>query len=301
MMRVVVEVPATTANLGPGFDCLGMALDLWNRFEVSVEGDTLEIHCEGEGADDIPRNDRNLMFRALRLGLMGEPRMPGLRLKSICSVPVSSGLGSSATAIVGGLVAANALRSRPLTTDEVLNLAAILEGHPDNVASAILGGLVATAVAETGYVEAIALPVPPELCVIIAVPRLKVSTAESRATLPSSVAFGSAVYSLSRAALWVAAIAKGQLEALRTATRDALHQDSRSAHIPGLRAVLDNAVSAGAFGAALSGSGPSVAAFCQKHQSSHVAEAMISGFESAGVEARVLVTKPAGVGARVLN
>jgi len=216
------------------------------------------------------------------------------------NIPVYSGLGSSATAIVGGLLAASALRKKPLEKEELLDLAATIEGHPDNVAPAIFGGFVASAVADSGRVEAVTLPVPPEVRIVVAVPRLKLETRESRGLLPVSVSMESATYNLSRTALWVAAVARGELEMLRTATRDALHQDSRSKLVPGFRSVLQAAMEAGALGAALSGSGPSVVAFARESSTDTVRDAMRAGFSRAGVDTRVLVTRPAPTGARLI-
>ncbi len=311
--RVVVHVPATTANLGPGFDCLGMALDLWNRFEVTVEerpsdgipagSDPLrlvEVALEGEGADVLPRDGSNLVYRAFQEGFAGEaPPRGDVRLRIVNRVPLSSGLGSSATAIVGGLLAANALRAAELSRSHLVRLAARIEGHPDNVAPALMGGLVVSVMHGDGLVTSVSVGVPEELWVCVAVPDFYLDTRSSRMRLPDRVAREDAVFNLSRAVLWVAAVARGDLEALKVATEDALHQPYRSQLIPGLKDVFDAALDAGALGVALSGAGPSVAAFCRRSGAGPVSEAMSRAFRKVGVTARTLITRPTVQGAHV--
>lgn len=314
MMRVIVQVPATTANLGPGFDALGMALDLWNHFEFEVSGtaDTpalvrsandeahdVQVECLGEGADDLPSNATNLVYKALVRGL--KPAAPPTRvaLRVHNKVPLSSGLGSSATAIVGGLAAASALQGDALSTEEIINLASEMEGHPDNVAPAILGGLVASVTDATGRIESIGVLPPDELKVCVAVPDFYLNTRQTRGRLPERVSREDAVFSLSRSALWVAAIAAGRLDALGIATEDVLHQPYRAELIPGLEDVFASARSAGALGVALSGSGPSVAAFCREETISAVGEAMRRTFRKVGVTARIFHTRPSKQGVQV--
>lgn len=308
--RVTVTVPATTANLGPGFDALGMALELWNRFELTVDfaekaesGEGLrlvEVVIEGEGAGALPLNADNLVYKALLAGFAGEKPPSGeVRLRVVNRVPLSSGLGSSATAIVGGLTAANALRREKLTPKRLIELAASIEGHPDNVAPAVLGGLVVSVTEGDGSVRSISIPLPDELWVCVAVPDFYLNTSFSRAQLPERVSRADAVFSLSRSALWVAAMASGDLEALRVATQDVLHQPYRSALIPGLQDVFEAALQASALGVALSGSGPSVSAFCRRKDAEAIADAMCRAFRRVGVTARTWITRPAGTGATV--
>jgi len=302
--RVRVEVPATTANLGPGFDSLGLALDVWNRFDVAVSDDEEErgvyVSCEGEGEGELPQGAENLVYRAMERGFEGEEIPAGVRIHIQNRVPLSSGLGSSATAVVAGLLAANALRRRPLDDERLLEIAAEMEGHPDNVAPALRGGLVVSALKEGGGVVAISVRPPEALKVCVAVPDLHLSTRISRGKLPEQVRRGEAVFNLARAALWVAAVTTGELEALRTATEDALHQPYRRTLIPGLEEVFSAALEEGAWGVALSGSGPSVAAFCSAERCGAVGEGMRSAFQRAGLAARVIATQPAPHGARVI-
>lgn len=315
--RIVVHVPATTANLGPGLDSLGMALDLWNQFEITVEepfsdhqaapGEEdagplrlVDVAFEGEGAEILPRDGSNLVFQAFKMGFAGEePPRADVRMHIMNRVPLSSGLGSSATAIVGGLLAANALRTRELPLCRLIDLAARIEGHPDNVAPALLGGLVVSVMGEDGSVTALSVDVPSELWVCVAVPDFYLDTRRSRARLPEKVSRADAVFNLSRSALWVAAMATGDLSALKVATEDALHQPYRSELIPGLREVFDAALGAGALGVAMSGSGPSVAAFCRRGDAEAICAAMTKAFSRVGVTTRSLIVRPAAKGARV--
>ncbi len=314
MVRVIVRVPATTANLGPGFDALGMALDVWNQFEFETTGlgigapfdrsaDTekpeVHVECLGEGADELPRDASNLIYKAFLRGLhpLGAPHSVALRVHN--NVPLSSGLGSSATAIVGGLAAANALREHAFSSDELINVATEMEGHPDNVAPAILGGLVASVTEKSGRTESISVTPPEELKVCVAVPDFYLNTRQSRGRLPERISREDAIFSLSRSALWVAAVASGRLDALGVATQDVLHQPYRAALIPGLEDVFESARAAGAIGVSLSGSGPSVAAFCRKEALEPVGEAMRRTFRKVGVTARILHTQPSKQGVQV--
>lgn len=336
---VRVEVPATTANLGSGFDCLGLALDLWNTFDVRLkvigdvkggEDDRLlwilpgKTEFKGEGSEDLSSGKNNLFFRAIERGLVGDPVVKTLgqstgrpdsyvKVDVIVnnSVPLSSGLGSSATAIIAGLLVANALRSQPYDNDWLLNLATEMEGHPDNVAAALLGGLTVCAVnnersnmssgdeSVATCVEAVSLDPPESLWVTVAVPDFYVGTGDARATLPSRVMRSEAVFNLSRAALWVAAVASGQLEKIGTATEDKLHQSYRSSLIPGLDNIFKAAKAAGALGVALSGAGPSVVAFSYHNVTEKIGSYMEEAFRKVGVTARIFTLRPNATGATV--
>lgn len=309
MTRVVVQVPATTANLGPGFDALGMALDVWNRFEFTFGGPlvsetkdvTIKVSCSGEGADELPQDATNLVVKALTLGLGTGKTIPALiSLDVFNSVPLASGLGSSATAIVGGLAAARALRGNDLSREDIIALASQMEGHPDNVAPAVLGGLVVSVKDRQGHIESVTVTPPEKLKVCVAVPDFYLDTNRSRSHLPERVSREDAVFSLSRSALWVAAIATGRLDVLNLATEDVLHQPYRAALIPGLDDVFSAARSAGALGVALSGAGPSVAAFCDDDVGVNaVAESMRVTFRKVGVTARIIKTRPSNAGVQV--
>lgn len=309
MERVIVRVPATTANLGPGFDALGMALDLWNEFEFTADTNEtvpderaadVTLRCEGEGANELPQDRDNLVFRSFAKAFAPRAAVPA-RVDIVVRnrVPLSSGLGSSATAIVGGLAAGLHMQTGSVLKERLIELASAIEGHPDNVAPASLGGLVTSVVRRDGRVASISVKPPEALWVCVAVPDFYLRTDRARMRLPERVSREDAVFSLSRSALWIAAAATGNLEALGTATEDVLHQPYRKDLIPGLADVFEAASDRGAFGVALSGSGPSVAAFCSQERGEAVGEAMRLAFRKVGVTARILLTRPSFEGVQV--
>ena len=284
---ITVRVPGTSANLGPGFDALGLALRLYNTLTLEA-AETPEIEVEGEGAHALPRDPSHLGYQAAlavaaRVEAQGGPVSEAFRLRQDNRIPLGRGLGSSAAAIVGGAVAANALLGSPLDKQDLLNLTAEMEGHPDNVAPALFGGLVVCVKAPSG-VRWMRLA-PPSLRVVIAVPDYPVSTDEARRRLPARVPFPDAVFNVTRAALLVAALTGGRPDLLDEATQDRLHQPYREQLVPGLTEVFAAARRAGAYGAALSGSGPAVLAF---GDAPGIGEAMVQAFQAAGAGCRVL-------------
>ncbi|AFV11759.1 homoserine kinase ThrB [Thermacetogenium phaeum DSM 12270] len=289
--RIAVRVPATTANLGPGFDALGMSLKLYNRIELEeIEKEQLLVEVEGEGAALLPRDDSNLAVRAIaslfrRIGY----RPAGLRLRLYNEIPLASGLGSSAAAIAGGLVAANALAGNPLSRQEILDQAVALEGHPDNVAAALLGGVVIVVQDGTFY-SCTRLQVPRNVKITAVVPDFRLSTKAAREVLPEFVPLKDAVYNLGRAALLVAALREGNWDLLGVAMQDRLHQPYRCRLVPGLNDIFAIARKEGAYGAALSGAGPTVIAFSPPE--CEVGEAIRGAFLARGIEARVLNLEP---------
>ncbi len=296
-----VRVPATTANLGPGFDCLGLALDLWNEVRFSLEGAAIEVESRGVGAESLPRDAGNLVARAfLRLcEEAGSPAPAGLRIDCDIHVPTSSGLGSSSTAIAAGLLGANALLGRPFDRDRVLGLAAAMEGHPDNVAAALLGGL--TIVVQRPDRLLTKKILVPEVHVALAVPDLPFSTDAARADLPTEVTMADAVFNLQRTPLVVEALRTADLDLLSQVMDDRLHQASRLKRIPGGRTAWLAAQNAGAAAVAVSGSGPSLIAFVGlATDATRVARAMADAFAAEGVTAIPLGLSASSVGATVL-
>ena len=289
--RVVVEAPASTANLGAGYDALALAVDLVDRVELEVaNGPGLRIEVEGEGSRELPRGLENRFVVALETGLrwaLGEvPADMGWTVRMRNAIPLMRGLGSSAAATVAGLVAANALTGDELDERKVLDLAIQLEGHPDNVAAALLGGFVVV-VADDGHAEAVRFDPAARLRCVFFVPDLELATAKMRQALPAEVPHRDAVFNVARAALTVAAFASGRSELLRLATQDRLHQPYRSAVFPALPTLIDAAVEAGALGACLSGAGSSVVAFTDTPEGSASVEA---AFEAAAHDADLLGT-----------
>jgi homoserine kinase len=297
-----VRAPATTANLGPGFDCLGLALDLWNEARFSLEGDGVAVAVEGEGAGLLPLDASNLVARAaLRVYeevAAAPPR--GLRVRCAVAVPLSSGLGSSSSAVVAGLLGGNELLGRPLDRERLLELAAELEGHPDNVAAAVLGGLTIVVRKEERLLTKKILV--PEVHVALAVPDLPFSTNEARAGLPTEVTMQDAVFNLGRIPLVVEALRTGDFELLGQVMDDRLHQANRLRLIPGGRAAWEAAQRAGAAAVAISGSGPSLVAFVSlATDASAVARAMADAFAAEGVAARPLGLAASALGASVVT
>ncbi|MBI3913336.1 MAG: homoserine kinase [Chloroflexi bacterium] len=262
--EIRVRVPATTANLGPGFDCLGLALDWWNTLDVETIPRGLEIECSGAYAAEVPRDASNLVIRAMRATFVRARRkMPAVRVKMRVEIPIGRGLGSSAAAIVGGVVAANALMRGKMKMPELLELATEIEGHPDNVAPALLGGLV-VAVQDGKNLIAARVNVPRELKCIVFVPDHALSTKTARGVLPARVPRADAIFNVGRAALWLAAVKARRWEWLDAATQDRLHQPYRAKLVRGMEAMFIAAHKAGARGVALSGAGPSVIAFTER-------------------------------------
>ncbi|MBI2936383.1 MAG: homoserine kinase, partial [Chloroflexi bacterium] len=261
LRRVEVKVPATTANLGPGFDCLGMALDLWNLVSLEV-GKSNTVIC-GEGAETLSRGEDNLVYRSVfRLfAEVGKP-VPALGLSCRNAIPLARGLGSSAAAVVGGLVAANALCGRPLSQRELLRLATEQEGHADNVAPALLGGCQIVMKEGNGLLTA-QVPLPEGLSAVLFIPDQPLSTEKARAVLPPQVSREDAVFNIARSAMLVNALACGKLDLLALATQDRLHQPYREKLFPSMRLIFRAALEAGALGVFLSGSGSSILALAR--------------------------------------
>ena len=297
MKPVMVAAPASTANLGPGFDCLGLAVNLHNVLEMSPADDGVRVEVEGEGADSLPRGARNLMVRAARRAFDSIGRAPaGLSLRVRNEIPLSSGLGSSAAAVVAGMMAANEMADGKMSRQDLLRLASGMEGHPDNAAASLYGGLnLVTTV--SGMPVARKVPVA-DLKLIVALPHLQISTKEMRRALPRHVPLRDAVFNLGRALFTVEALRSGDFDLLEMAMADRLHQNQRLRFIPGGETAMTAARKAGAAAVALSGAGPSLVAFApDRHQ--HIARAMARAFKGAGLKVRTFILEIERQGARL--
>lgn len=259
MQRITVSVPATTANLGPGFDCLGLALDWWNTITVEPSR-TFQVKLRGD-SEGLPADESNMVVEHIRIFFQhfGAP-MPTLRVTMTNRIPIGKGFGSSAAALVGGLLAGNALAGTPLTAQELLELANELEGHPDNVSAAIFGGFTISAFEGTRVVCATVEPCA-DWRAVVYIPEHPLSTKKARNILPTEISRGDAVFNIGRAALLAYAFTTRQASFLKIATQDRLHQPYRVPLVKGMPEMLDAACAAGANGAALSGAGPSLIAF----------------------------------------
>lgn len=291
-MTIHVSVPATSANLGPGFDSLGLTLDLWNELEAEQKGETLQISIEGEGHQEIARDKNNAIYRAMQAYAQRHHKtLPkGLILRCHNHIPISSGLGSSAAAIVAGIKAAAEILGIAQDLEDQLECATLLEGHPDNVAPCLLGGLVA-AVVEDQQVIACNLPVA-QLILMVAVPDFQFSTRASRANLPPEIPRKDAVFNLGRLALLTHALASGDLNLLARAMQDKIHQPFRLPVIPGAQEALTAAQSEGAAAVALSGAGPSLLIFMKEENQFEKVSAVVSqAFSQAGLKSRIFKPK----------
>ena len=252
-----ITVPATSANLGPGFDSLGLALRMHNTIWME-ETDGIDI-ATVDGTQ-VPADGENLIYKtALFLYHLCGRECPGLRIRQENRIPMTRGLGSSSACIVGGLLGANELMGSPLSREDLVNLAAVLEGHPDNSTPALLGGLV-TAVLEGDRVYCVKVPISGRLKFAAFIPNFELKTEVSRAALPEQVTHKDAAFNLSRAALMTASLFSGSLDNLRIAVQDKLHQPYRLQFIPGAQEVFDMCTRLGAYGSYISGAGPTLMA-----------------------------------------
>ena len=308
---LTLRVPATTANLGAGFDCLGLALDLWNTFELhrAPEGSPpVTIEPEGEGADKLPRNHTNIVGRIIVEELFNTfgrtPPFP-LRIVARNAVPCGSGMGSSSTAVIAGLYFAHALAApdlRPATLESlrktVLERAVRVEGHGDNVAPALLGGLVAV-VADTAKVLTRNLPYASQP-VVVCVPDFNFLTSKARAVLPPTLPRADAIHNIGHALLTVEALRSGDRALLARAFDDRIHEPYRFPVIPGALEAREAAKDAGADAVGLSGAGPGVIAFAAPAKLDAIGRSMVEAFAKAGLKARHWVLNPTDSGAQIL-
>lgn len=303
-MKVRVRVPATTANLGPGFDVMGLALDLWNETIWAPTSDgQIHVTISGEGEEILPTDATNLIVAAA-LSLYNRAGVPcgGFKVHCINRIPLGSGLGSSSAALLSGLLGANALLGEPFSREEILKIAIETEGHPDNVAPAMLGGLVVS-ILHNERVVSIKLPARAKRAPIratVVLPDLDFPTEYARSILPQLVNRQDAIYNISRSILVVEALRTGDLEMLGKAMDDRLHQPYRLPLIPGAFAAMEAARRAGAAAVALSGAGPSLIAFSARWIP-EIGEAMRQEFERAGLQARVFHLRVTEKGAQVVR
>ncbi len=290
--RIVVRAPATTANLGPGFDCLGMALDLWAEVVVSAAEEPLPPPSPPLGGMVVEAAQRLFSH-------VGKRPPAGLTAEYTQGIPVARGLGASAVARAAGLLAANVLLGEPLEREDVLALGTELEGHADNMAPVLFGGL-QVAVREGERVLHAGLPAPEGLKAVLFVPDMEMPTQESRQVLPDFLSREDAVYNIGRAALMVAALASGRLDLLDVATGDRLHQPGRARIFPAMEAIFRAARRAGALGVFLSGGGSAVLAFASKSEED-IAKAMVKSSAREGMGGHTIVTAPSNEGAQVMK
>lgn len=288
MSTVTVRVPATTANLGAGFDCLGAALTLYNEFQFSLIDTGLKITATGTEADRVSLDSSNLVYQSLAklYDRIGES-IPAIQLDIKMNVPLARGLGSSATAIVGGLVGANELAGSPLTQLEIAEFATELEGHPDNVVPALIGGcrLAASGIDRTW--EICELSWHPSIVPIVAIPDFELSTAEARSVLPATYNRADAIFNTAHLGLLIRGLETGNADWLKAALHDRIHQPYREKLIKGYEAVRTAAINSGAYGMVISGAGSTVLALAHQEKAESVNGAMEKAWTELGVGVQV--------------
>lgn len=297
--KVTVQVPASTANLGPGFDAIGLAIDYWNQATFELVEDGYRVEAEGESADQVPKDENNYIVQSFfdLFRHLGEPLPRGLKVRCINQIPLASGMGSSTAALLTGLLAANAFLGAPLDKFDLLNLATSIEGHPDNVSPALFGGLTIGTIKDddTVLMHQYLIPVMP---ILIVLPEVELLTTESRAILPELIPRKDAIFNHSRTPFLIEALRSGNHSLLAEATRDRLHQPYRFPLIPGSRQALESAREAGALAATLSGAGPGLFVFPGQKRK-QISDAMLAAFNDAGVKARAFQLASSNQGASV--
>ncbi len=287
---VEVHVPATTANVGPGFDCLGAALQLDNVFEIRcIEGgsERFDLIIEGTEGAHLRGGPDNLVYRsAQRVWKEAGQEPVALEARVRLAVPPARGLGSSATAIVAGLIGANALMGEPLSKEKLLELAIDLEGHPDNVVPSLVGGLCMTAKAASHRWRVVRCEWSPAVQAVVAIPAIRLTTSEARRAMPKAIPVGDAVINLGSLTLLLQGLRTGNGDLITDGMHDRLHEPYRWGLIPGGKAVREAALAAGAWGCVISGAGPSLLALCKPEVAQAVSLAMVRAWHQAGVESR---------------
>ena len=301
-MRVRVTVPASGGNTGPAFDSLGVAYALSNEVVLDTER-AGEDAVEGEGAEALRRGETNLVRAAIgRFEAETGRKLPPYRLELVNRIPFGRGLGSSAAAIIGGLLAADAAAGTGLGRDRLLRMAVAIEGHPDNVAPALCGGAVLTVFDEgrlDGPLTVVPFAVPADWRAALYVPDLVIPTKQARAILPASVPRADAVFNHGRTALLAAAFSQGRPEFLRVAMQDRLHQPYRAKIYPQMEALIRAGLDAGAWGACMSGAGSAILAIAHESKAAAAAAGMARAAASLGLPGRTLVLEIPREGASV--
>ncbi len=282
-----VHVPASTANLGPGFDCLGLALGLWNTATFRLEKEDTLFSISGEGAEDLPTDKSNLIYRSMeRLAQeTGKPLPEDMHIDCHHTIPASSGLGSSAAAVICGLMAARRLLAIQMSDEELLQFAVELEGHGDNAGACLLGGLVLVGKHAERYTFR-RLSIDP-VRALVAAPDYVLSTVDARKALPEKIAYGQAIFNMSHVIDLIEVFYTGEYEKLHFAMQDQIHQQYRFPLLPGAEDAISAAVDAGAYGACLSGAGPSMVTLLDASRELTVSKAVTAAYKKNGVETRL--------------
>jgi len=298
-----VCLPASTSNLGPGFDCFGLALKLYLTVRCAVARDGQEeCSVKTTGATEnraLPRNASNLIYRAMAFAASREgASLPPVDLIVHNEIPLASGLGSSAAAIVAGIKLGGLITERELSNQTIQNYATEFEGHPDNVNASLLGGFVASCVKNDGTVITTRFEWPAEVRVVVVSPKSQLPTHVARAALPRTLSRGDAVHNLQRTALFISAVAQQRYDLFWEAMRDRLHQPRRESLVPGLAEALALPQMPGLLGVALSGAGPSIVALVNDNEK-QIGNKIASCFRAHQIQSTVRVLEVDNEGCRV--
>ena len=297
---VKIRIPATTANLGCGFDCFGLALKLYLYLEIEETEEGLLIQSKGEDASKFENDDKNLIWKAFNLALKksGKKRdLKGIKINTLNQIPATRGLGSSASAIIGGILAASELFNLKFSQSDILEVALFLEGHMDNIVPALVGGFALAYSSEKEPIKWEKIKLPDDLQVVVAIPDFSLSTEKMRNVLPKKLPLQDAVFNLSRSALFIKALKESDWTLLGEAMEDKVHQPYRMPFIPGIEAMFSRVKETGYAGIALSGSGPTVVSLTKTGKENTVSEMMKNAFLKAGIHCRVLILEPDLIGA----
>ena len=312
-MKISVKVPATTANLGPGFDCLGMALPIYNTItieETVLPGTGIEINAINDASssedlifEHIPLDETSIIYKAVELLYNSIGQTPSeLKITVQSQIPIARGLGSSASVIVGGLLAANELLGQPADEVALLSIATEVEGHPDNVTPAIIGGLCLTSQEDDGSILYRKLNWPEEWNITVCIPDYELSTDISRSVLPKEVPMEDAVFNAKRLAMFVEAVNTKDAELMKSALQDKLHQPYRMKLVPGLDKILENLKhEENVLGCVLSGAGPSIIVISQKNDLDKIKSIVKETWEEMNVKVNVMTLPVEPQGAQIVS
>ncbi|MCD8024466.1 MAG: homoserine kinase [Candidatus Gastranaerophilales bacterium] len=304
-MKVSVETPATIANLGCGFDSFGLALPLYNIITVEetiMPGSGIEINILNNDSDNIPHDKNNIVFKAIELlyNYIGQAPTE-LKINIKTEIPVARGLGSSASVITGGLIAANELLGHPADEEVLLSIATEIEGHPDNITPAVTGGVTISALEDTGSITYRKLPWPLDWKIIVGIPDFELTTDISRSILPQNVPIQDAAFNLRRAAMFVEAVHTKDEELMKLALTDKLHQPYRMKLVPGLNSIMENLKhTEGVLGCVLAGAGPSIAVISNGKNMNEIKEIVQTTWNNININAKIHTWSVAQRGARIL-
>ncbi len=312
-MKISVKVPATTANLGPGFDCLGLALPIYNTItieETVLPGTGIEINVLSDDSikDDlimehIPMDENSIIYKAVELLYNSIGQTPSeLKITVQSQIPVARGLGSSASVIVGGLIAANELLGHPADEVALLSIATEVEGHPDNITPAIVGGLVLTSLEDDGRVIYKKLDWPDEWNITVCIPDYELPTDISRSVLPKNVPLEDAIFNAKRMGMFVQAVNTKDAELMKLALQDKLHQPYRMKLVPGLENIIDNLKhEENVLGCVLSGAGPAIIIISQKNDLEKIKNIVKNTWEEMNVKVNIMTLPVEKQGAQIIN